>query len=290
MPSALFITDFDRTLLKNDKTIGEKDIKALETLGRKGIFRAIATGRSLYSFKRIMNELGFSGGDLLFPVDYIIFSTGAGIIQYKDGTIIKKTSLKSHETAHIADYFENQKLDYMVHEPVPHTENFVFKSHGDANPDFFERIQLYNKFCSPLNGNGDFGRATEVLSIIPVKKALDIDKKIKKALYAFSVIKATSPLDHESVWIEVFPPSVSKSKAGSWLAQKLEVSRDNVVSIGNDYNDMDLLEWSGKGFVVDNAPDDLKLKFEKVPSNNKNGVAHAVVKSGLLVGGHSNFL
>ncbi len=278
MHSALFITDFDRTLLRNDKTIGEKDLQAMEKLGRKGIFRAIATGRSLYSFERALDELGFSKQNRVFPVDYVIFSTGAGIMDYKTKTIIKDSFLKSWETAHIADYFENQKLDYMIHRPIPHTRNFVFKSHGAPNPDFYARIQLYNQFCSPLNGNGAhrFGRATEVLSIIPKCKARNIDRKIKKALSPFSVIKATSPLDHESVWIEVFPRSVSKSRAGSWLAEKLQINRKNIVSIGNDYNDADLLTWSGKGFVVENAPNDLKLKFETVASNNKNGVARAI--------------
>ncbi len=281
MHPTLFITDFDRTLLRNDKTIGEKDLQALEELGRKGVFRAIATGRSLFSFERAMDALGFSKQNRVFPVDYVLFSTGAGIMDFKTKTIIKSTFLKSCETALIADYFENQKLDYMIHSPIPHTKNFVFKSHGTPNPDFSARIQLYNKFCSPLNDNGavNFGRATEVLSIIPRKKAVNIDRKIKKELSSFSVIKATSPLDHESVWIEVFPSSVSKSKSGSWLAEKLQIKRENIVSIGNDYNDVDLLTWSGKGFVVNNAPKDLKLKFETVASNNKNGVAQAIGRS-----------
>ncbi len=278
MHPSLFITDFDRTLLRNDKTIGKKDLQAMEELGRKGVLRAIATGRSLYSFERAIDELGFSKQNPVFPVDYVIFSTGAGIMDYKTKIIIKNESLKPWETAHIADYFENQQLDYMIHRPIPHTRNFVFKSHGATNPDFSARIQLYNAFCSPLNGNDvyNFGRATEVLSIIPRAKARNIDRKIKKALSSFSVIKATSPLDHESVWIEVFPRSVSKSRAGSWLAEKLKINRKNIVSIGNDYNDADLLAWSGKGFVVENAPKDLKLKFETVASNNKNGVAQAI--------------
>ncbi|MCK5097146.1 MAG: HAD hydrolase family protein, partial [Desulfobacteraceae bacterium] len=70
----------------------------------------------------------------------------------------------------------------------------------------------------------------------------------------------------------------SKSKAAAFLAQKLDVKRENVISVGNDYNDMDLLEWSGKGFVVENALNDLKEMFEQVPSNNHSGVCAAVEK------------
>ncbi len=278
MTKALFITDFDRTLLRNDKTIGSKDIKALEVLGRAGVIRAIATGRSLYSFEKAINLLGFSGDLRLFPVDYVIFSTGAGIMDYRTKNIIRNISLDPDETAYVAGYFQGCRFDYMIHSPIPDTKNFVFKFHGDPNPDFFARIRLYNEFCSSLDdGSADhFGRSTEVLAIIPGSKARGVDEKIKKDLSGFSVIKATSPLDHKSVWIEVFPLSVSKSMASSWLAGKLGIKVENIVSIGNDYNDLDLLKWSGTGFVVDNAPDDLKREFNIVSSNNKNGVAQAI--------------
>ena len=48
------------------------------------------------------------------------------------------------------------------------------------------------------------------------------------------------------------------------------------MAIGNDYNDMDLLEWTGSGYVVDNAPVELKDRFCPVASNNHGGVADAV--------------
>jgi hypothetical protein len=45
--------------------------------------------------------------------------------------------------------------------------------------------------------------------------------------------------------------------------------------VGNDYNDLDLLEWAAHSFVVENAPDDMKNRFETVSSNNNGGVAEA---------------
>ena len=47
------------------------------------------------------------------------------------------------------------------------------------------------------------------------------------------------------------------------------------MSVGNDYNDLDLLEWTSGSFVVDNAPADLKKRFVGVNSNNDGGVAEA---------------
>ncbi len=50
----------------------------------------------------------------------------------------------------------------------------------------------------------------------------------------------------------------------------------DTMAIGNDYNDLDLLDWAAQSFVVDNAPVDLKCRFQQVGSNNNGGVAEAV--------------
>ena len=96
------------------------------------------------------------------------------------------------------------------------------------------------------------------------------------------MIHATSPLDYQSSWIEVFHKDVSKAKSASWLIKRLGFYRDNVISVGNDYNDQDLLAWSGKGFVVGNAPDSLKQVFRTVSSNNQCGVSQAVKEAGWI--------
>jgi hydroxymethylpyrimidine pyrophosphatase-like HAD family hydrolase len=68
---------------------------------------------------------------------------------------------------------------------------------------------------------------------------------------------------------------VSKSRTAAWLAEELKIDKSEIVSVGNDYNDLDLLEWTAKSYVVDNAPADLKDRFAGVASNNNGGVAEA---------------
>jgi hydroxymethylpyrimidine pyrophosphatase-like HAD family hydrolase len=48
--------------------------------------------------------------------------------------------------------------------------------------------------------------------------------------------------------------------------------------VGNDYNDLDLLEWAGSSFVVANAPPDLTDRFPTVASNDDCGVAEAITR------------
>ncbi len=283
MEKKLFITDFDRTLLKDDKTISHEDIKTLEMLRLRKIVTAIATGRSAYSFEKALKDIGMADGDNFLPVDYVIFSTGAGIMEFPGGRVIFQKAVPSSDIGKITNYMDLRKVDYMVHKSIPDTRYFLYKSHGNHNPDFQTRLALYKEYAVPLkDGQPHYDSATEVLAIIPGGADLDAIETIKRDLSGFSVIHATSPLDHLSSWIEVFHKDVSKARAASWLVKRLGVNRKNVISVGNDYNDQDLLAWSGKGFVVENAPAPLRQVFKTVSSNNRCGVSRAVKASGWI--------
>jgi hydroxymethylpyrimidine pyrophosphatase-like HAD family hydrolase len=112
--------------------------------------------------------------------------------------------------------------------------------------------------------------------VLPPSQNIIILDELREKLFDFTVIQTTSPLDHKSTWIEIFPANVSKSQTADWLAKELNIEPSNIASLGNDYNDVDLLDWSSIGFVVDNAPEDLKARFPSVASNDNCGVAEAV--------------
>lgn len=281
MGHQLFITDLDGTLLTDKKNIASRDLQTLSRLRQARTVTAIATGRSYFSFQRAMDQMELDPADL--PVDYLIFSTGAGVMALDTGEILQSHSIPWEEVGIITAYFEEAGYDYMVHQAIPHTPYFLYKSHGCDNPDFMNRIRLYPGFAAPLEQDGQrFDAATQVLAVIPEGLKARKVSGIRSALPGFSVIHATSPLDHRSSWIEVFHKKVSKSLAAGWLAASLGILQKDVIALGNDYNDQDLLEWAGKGMVVDNAARDLKLRFEIVASNNCCGVTAAANRMGLV--------
>ena len=267
-PKGLFIMDLDGTLLQSDRTFAAPDLAALRKLGELNVIRAIATGRSLASF----NTVG--AADL--PLDYLIFSTGAGVMRYGSGEIIRQAHLQNHEVRRACEVLDACRLDFMVHRTIPDNHMFAYLRSNDGNTDFERRIELYKQFAVPLeDAAGDFGPATQLLAVVPpgnAKAALD---KIRAEMTDFNVIQTTSPLDGKSTWIEIFPPSVSKSQTAAWLAGALGVDSQSIVSVGNDYNDLDLLEWTPSSYVVSNAPADLKGRFTCVASNDNGGVAEA---------------
>ena len=279
----MFITDFDGTLLTDDKHIQKKDLDTLARLKTLGIVTAIATGRSLFSFQRALEQMGLDQKDL--PVDYLIFSTGAGIYCLNKKMVIRSHAVNRDGIRKIVDYFDAVRFDYMVHQAIPDTHYFIYKCHGveSKNPDFHHRISLYPAFGKPMEVSDTFfDRATEVLAIVPGSLGRNRVGRIQADLAPFSVVHATSPLDHTSSWIEVFHPDVSKSRAADWLAGDLGVAREKVVAVGNDYNDEDLLRWAGRGFLVDNGAKVLRGQFNLVTSNNDCGVSRAAQAAGII--------
>jgi len=276
----LFVTDLDGTLLNDRKQIAPQDLTALTRMRQMGISVALATGRSDYSFAKLLENLASDpaapAGNL--PADHIIFSTGAGIMDFPGRNLLKSFSLPPEDVRIIAQVLDSLALDYMIHQPVPDTRSFLFRQRNNkSNPDFHRRLQLYNSHAtrlSPVTLAASHG-ATQVLCIAPPESGHRIARQLAASLRQFSVIKATSPLDGQSIWVEIFAPAVSKSQAVKWLAGEIGVPREQVCAVGNDYNDEDLLHWAGQSFVVANSPESILARFPAVASNNEAGVSEA---------------
>jgi hydroxymethylpyrimidine pyrophosphatase-like HAD family hydrolase len=268
VPYGLFVTDLDGTLLRSDRSFAAADIAALRRLGDHGIVRVLATGRSLYSFGTVRAPA--------LPLDYLVFSTGAGLAEYSTGRILRAESLGPPEVGRASGVLKGLQLDFMVQRPIPDTHELGFCATGRANPDFERRIEIYRRFAFPIDGDAaEFGPATQLLAIVPPEEGPGALEQVRRDLPELTVIRTTSPLDGRSTWIEIFPAGVSKSRTTGWLAKRLGIARARTASVGNDYNDLDLLEWSAEPFVTANAPADLRDRYPVVASHDECGVSQA---------------
>lgn len=277
MVSHLFITDFDGTLLNDRGTISDRDIATLNALREKDVAVAIATGRSQFSFERALGQMNRK----CLPMDYLLFSTGAGVLDTTRNIIIRSRSISRQDTRSIINYFDRAGVDYMIHKSIPDTPYFLYKCNQEQNDDFRSRIALYQQFASPLISDV-YEEATQVLAVIPRGRPAPPVEEIRSKLKTFSVIQATSPLDHASVWIEVFHPDVSKSRTAKWLSDRLGIDPRQVVAVGNDYNDQDLLSWSGKAYATANSVKGLSGCERLRQSNNQSAVTGAARAGGLI--------
>jgi hypothetical protein len=178
--------------------------------------------------------------------------------------------------ARASEVLKNCRLDFMIHCAIPDNHMFAYFKSSSKNDDFDRRLNLYSQHARPLTDlTHGFDLASQLLVVIPPGDGSTVLAEIRGQLPDFSVIHTTSPLDGRSTWIEIFPNTVSKSLTASWLADQLNVDKQRIVSVGNDYNDLDLLEWTASSYVVENAPADLRSRFTAVASNNNGGVAEA---------------
>jgi Cof subfamily protein (haloacid dehalogenase superfamily) len=263
----MIVTDLDGTLLQPDQTLSSRDYRTLVELGEQGICRVIATGRSLFSARLVLDDS--------LPLDYFIFSSGAGILDWKTGTILKSSVLPAETACRTAQLLIEAGFDFMVQDPIPDNHRFFHSGSGKENPDFEHRKQLYGEYARPLDFDPEeLGEACQFVVI--VQNDSTAYNRIEKMFPDLKVIRATSPLDGRSIWVEIFPADVSKGNAAQWICEREGIDPAATLGIGNDYNDLDLLQWAGQAVVMANAPEDLKEKFETVRSNRDSGFSMAV--------------
>ncbi|MDD4645825.1 MAG: HAD family hydrolase [Bacteroidales bacterium] len=264
------VTDLDGTLLNDNQQVSREDYHTLLDLGEKGVLRVIATGRSPFSFKRLISAD--------FPIDYLVFSSGAGIMDYHTGEIIFSINLPEKQVHQIAIRLKDMGVPFKVLGAVPENHHYVYYQNGELHPDFIRRMENYRGYETPISFDPpNFGVASQFLIILPADPARF--EELKSMFTGVKVIRATSPIDHESIWMEIFHQDVSKSKAVAELCRMHQIDPSKVMGIGNDYNDMDLLTFPGFPFVVANAPEELKSLYRQVADNNHSGFTEAVNRS-----------
>ncbi len=257
--------DLDGTLLRSDGTISPQDISLLDAMGKAGMVRVFATGRNLYSLRRAVSP------DV--PVDFLLFSSGAGIWDCAADNLIYQKHLDAELMHRVSRDLLERGLSFMVHDTVP--ENHHFTWYGTPRGDVLRRVNLYIPYARKGGMQVIPQQCSQILAILHPSQ-LPLLEDIAATFPEVSVIRATSPLDGFSVWMEVFPAGVSKGDTAAWLCRHLGIRRSETVSVGNDFNDVEMLRWTERSFVVANAPAELQDAYETTASNENSGVSVAL--------------
>jgi hydroxymethylpyrimidine pyrophosphatase-like HAD family hydrolase len=101
--------------------------------------------------------------------------------------------------------------------------------------------------------------------------------RIAGQLNGLSVIRATSPLDDASLWIEIFATGVSKAAGVEDIIRHHALHGAPVAAIGNDHNDRDMLDMAHMPFKVGNSHLDGQDSYLTVP-DTQDAVARAIAQ------------
>lgn len=253
MPVKILFCDLDGTLIARGQGLSEDNLEMLQSLRAGGVIVALASGRSPFSLGKVVTPQ--------MPFDYAIFSTGVGIMDWQKQQILLRRELNESQVQQALDILQSEQIDTMVQAALPENHLFQYRqftAEEASGTDFCRRIRLYNGFCSPLPPESWRGPASQLLAIMRPDDPRFL--RILPRLQDFSVIRATSPLDGRSIWLEIFAPGVNKSSAACWLSGKLPVP-PVTYALGNDHNDLDLLAWAKHSLVAADAPAELQTQF-----------------------------
>lgn len=262
MSYKMIVLDLDDTLLREDQTISERTKQALMDAQAKGVKVVLASGRPTFGMKHIAEELSLAKFG-----SYILSFNGGKIYNASTFEEIFSSTL-TPEAVH--DLYEISRREnvfihtYIGDEIITEDENKYTTIEGNLTG---LPIRIVENFVDTV---------TE-----PVVKVLMVDapenlKKVETKLQAelntqFSVMRS------KPYFLEFTEQGVTKGTSLNQLIQVCGIKREEVIAIGDSYNDLAMIEFAGLGVAMGNAPDDIKEKADYVTDSNMNdGVAKVV--------------
>lgn len=264
------ITDLDGTILPRGGDISPETVQAFQHAGANDCIRIIATGRNLYSARKVL--------PLSFPIDFLVFSSGAGILSWPDQKILFTRHLEEQETRDIASYLWEYNINFTIQKEIPDNHHFYFTSLYPVHEDYKHRLATYEPFGAEISSPADIcGKATQFVMILDAIQLKLLDR-IRLDLSDYSVVRSTSPTDNQAIWLEIFAKGINKGFACQQILNQLNIDLKDCAGLGNDYNDVDFLDICGQAFLVKNAPYRLKPYYKSVASDRNNGFAEFITK------------
>jgi Cof subfamily protein (haloacid dehalogenase superfamily) len=270
-PIRLLATDIDGTLLNSEFRISDTDLAALHRVHDDDVEIVLVTGRRHTFALPIARLLGF---DL-----WIISSNGAitrsltGETFHRDmlpaATCRKLCAAMREFRSHTVLTFDTEEKGAIVLEHMREL-NTVIQRWLEKNLQFIE-------FVIPIEDSltTDPVQAMFCGSIPWMQQALArLDASSLGA--DITVVRTEYPLRDLSI-VDVLNQGCSKGHALERWAKYRGIAREEVMAIGDNYNDVEMLAFAGRPFIMGNASQELRDRGWAVTLNNdESGVAAAI--------------
>jgi len=253
----LLVSDMDGTLLNSEKRISNENLNAIDYFVSEGGKFTVATGRMVQSVEQFINQLKME-----LPA---ILHNGAKIYDYKNNKIIAQYPIEEDRK----EVFERIKKD------KPHIGIEIFAEEVVYIYRSCERTKRYEKheFDIVYNMPEEVWKK-EWLKVLLIgdKKELDELEKEYKSVYDKGTVFRSG-----ANFLDVVSNKVSKGKALEKLIKIHNIDPEKVIAIGDNMNDIEMLERANYGFYIKNGE---KRALENAkyiaPSNDDNPIAYVV--------------
>ncbi|MGA3009758.1 MAG: Cof-type HAD-IIB family hydrolase [Terracidiphilus sp.] len=275
-PVRLVAIDMDGTLLPTfAQAISPRNAQALRAAQEAGITVAIATGRRVAYTVPLIEGLGLR-------TDMPLITSNGAVTRTLGGETFDRCQLPCKVARGLCGLLRPFGALVFTFDRPGHGELVVEdleQAHGRialwvaANRS---AIKVVKPLEDALNNGDDPIQGMVAGSLVKMGEA---ERALKASEWSSfcDCVKTEYPGRDLSI-LDLMPHGVSKGKALENLARRLGIDRNETMAIGDNWNDVDMIEWAGQGVLMGNAADDL-LNMAKTrgwavaPPNNEDGVA-----------------
>ena len=275
--------DLDGTLLNSKSQIPEENARAVVEAAERGIEIVIVTGRRYHSARLIVEGLACEL--------HLIVNNGA-LIKTKEGETHQRFLLPATTARRVLEATPEFRSSASVVFDRPKENQVILETIDWDDPfrgGYFRRSREFVAQVAPLTDclNGKHGAPAEdpiqVMFVGLCGPIRDVREKLQNLDIADEYTLAfTEYLTRDISVLDVLRHGVSKGVALAQWAERLGIKREEVMAIGDNWNDRDMLEFAGLPIVMGNCVDILKSQGWTVTlSNDENGLAEAIRKHAL---------
>jgi Cof subfamily protein (haloacid dehalogenase superfamily) len=275
-PVRLVAIDMDGTLLPTfAQAISPRNARALKAAQEAGITVVIATGRRTAYTAPLLEGLGLRA-------DTPLIASNGAVIRTLGGEPIDRCQLESRVARGLCGLL--RKFGAMV---------FTFDKPGRGELVLEDLEQVHGRIAIWVEANRNAIKVVKPLEDAltggedPIQGMVTGNlRKMRKAETAFKAsewagccecVRTEYPGRDFSI-LDLLPPGVSKGWALQRLACRLGVRRMETMAIGDNWNDVDMMEWAAQGVMMGNAAGELRAMagtrgWKLAPPNDEDGVA-----------------
>lgn len=283
----LIAIDLDGTLLNSYGEISQKNKEAIKHALNRGVEVVLASGRDPKTMEKISGELGIK--------NYLIAGNGASVYDIQEEKNIYENFLEVEKALEIIKICKENSIFLSVYTTegiiteglkynikVFNNENTNKPNAKRTNIEIVKDIYNYVYDNSPNilkiiicdENKIIFNNIIEKMKKIKNVEVLDVEHMSKKIIRI-----GTEEYLTEYFYTEVTNKDVNKWSAIQFLIEKLKIKEKEVVCIGDNMNDLKMIESSGLGIVMKNsALEKQKIGDYITDDNNSDGVGKAIYK------------
>ena len=238
----LVALDIDGTLVDWNGVMPDAVRAAVRRVVDAGIPVVLSTGRSWVATEPIFDALGL-------PPGWAVSSNGAIIVTNPPFELKHETLFDPKESI--------EKVSKFVPKARIAVERGMKRYASEAFPD------------GELTGDVEIV-SVEELGSAPVSRLIirepdaDNDNQIFDDLIAELGLHEVSYFVGWSAWLDIAPVGVDKAHGLSMVCRELGLTQADVLAIGDGRNDIEMLQWAGRGVAMGDAEDDVKAAADAV--------------------------